>query len=207
MGYNYFVMATMRCNCGWSVEVPDLLARQPVVCQACRNIVNARPRVPYGYAPLQTWHAACTPTIVRVTPVSAPAGNAPAVISFFSGGLALFASLFLVYDKGDKGVVCLALLGMACAIIGMHKSGMVSLRGTGRFLAAHGLLFSVLALMATPLPAGPSCGRLKRTDAPVTPVERRHEIQPAPRPKSERPAIAPVAPKPADNSDEQEEGF
>ena len=207
MGYNYFVMATMRCNCGWSVEVPDLLARQPVVCPSCRNILNAKPRVPYGYAPFQAWHSAATPVLVRVTPVAPPASNAPAVISFFSGGLALFASLFLVYDKGDKGVVCLALLGMACAIIGLHKSGMVSLRGKGRFMAANGLLFSVLALMAAPLPAGPSCGKLKRRDATATPVERRYEMPATPKPKQERPAIAPVAPKPADNSDEQEEGF
>jgi hypothetical protein len=200
-------MAEMRCNCGWSVQVPDLLARQPVVCQACRNIVNARPRVPYGYAPLQTWHAAPTPSIVRVTPSAPPASNTPAIVSLASGGLALFAALFLVYEKGDKGVVCLALLGMACGIIGMHKSGMLSLRGRGRFTAAHGLLFSVLALIATPLPAGPSPGKLKRVD--VVPVERRYEIPTAPKAQPVVPKVdpKPAAPKPVDNSDEQEEGF
>lgn len=204
MGYNSGVMATMRCNCGWAVEVPDLLARQPVVCQRCRNTLKARPRVPYGYAPLSTWHPApVTPQVTK----PAPAGNAPAVVSFFSGGLALFAALFLVYEKGDKGVVGLALLGMACAIIGMHKSGLASLRGKGRFLAAHGLMFSVLALMAAPLPAGPSKGQLKRRD--LAPVERRYEVevQPTPPARPEPKAIAPAAPKPADKSQEQEESY
>ncbi|CAG1003168.1 hypothetical protein GPROT1_04090 [Gammaproteobacteria bacterium] len=198
MGYNSVVMAQMRCKCGWSVEVPDLLARQPVVCQACRNILNARPRVPYGYSPFQTWHAApAAPTFVRVTPAQPAPGNTPAVVSLLSGGLALFAAMFLVHEKGDKGVVSLALLGMACAIIGMHKSGMLALRGKGRLLAAHGLLFSVLALMVAPLPAGPSRGKLKRADA--VPVERRYEV-PTP-PKTERfaprPQIEPAPTKPA----------
>jgi hypothetical protein len=200
-------MAQMRCNCGWSVEVPELLARQPIVCQSCRKIVNAAPRVPYGYTPFQTWHPAPpASTILRITPILAPPTNTPARVAFASGGLALFSALFLVFDKGDRGVIGLALLGLACSIIGLHKSGMASLRGKGRILALHGLLFSVLALLATPLPSGPSKGRLKRLD--VVPTERRYDVPFAPRNQREAAPALPPAPVPSRDKDaEQEEGF
>lgn len=210
MGYNSG-MAQIRCNCGWCAEVPDLLARQPVVCKGCRAILNARPRVPYGYAPFDSWHPPVRTTVAP--PPALPLRNTPALVALTCGSMALSMALFAVRETSHKGVISLALLAMATAIIGLHLSGQFAQRGRGKISAALGLMFAILALIATPLPGGPGKGKLKRVETParapyVCPKlpaapEFRREVPKPPAPAQKAAPAAPV--KPVD--EEQEEGF
>jgi hypothetical protein len=200
-----------------------LAAQGACNCPAC----GARVGVPYGYAPYAAWRRAPKGVApVVVAPMPASVRNVPALVSFYSGLFAFVTALFFVGDRGDKSTVCLSLLGIATAVIGLHLSGS-AMKGRGRFLAGMGLAFSVIALFAAPLPAPPTPGpKLRRLDtcprsAPHVAAPRQIEEAQRQLPREEkrtqsRPAqAAPARIEPArqaqkpppPESDSEEEGF
>ena len=197
-------MARINCNCGWSCQVPEPI-RRALICPVCRATVQARVPVPYGYAPFSTWHPH-----VRKPQLPPEQANTPARVALICGSLALFMAMFTATDRMDKGVVSLSLLALATAIIGLHLSGSDIVRKRGRVPAFFGLTFAIIALLATPLPAGPQKCTLKRREyAPAA----KPSLEPAKPVPAKPPAQAPKAPAPksatpANPADaEQEEGF
>ena len=202
MGYNKR-MARIDCNCGWSCQVPDPV-RRALICPVCRATVQPRTPVPYGYAPFSSWHPPARP--IRHTPLPSPvAANTPARVALICGGMSLFMAGFTGTDRMDKGVVCLALLALATAMIGLHHAYAGKAHKRGRAAAGLGLTFAVIALMMSPLPA-----HHPRQPVQLTQPAPAVKILPEPAPakiKAPAPKAAP-APTPASPVDEElEEGF
>jgi hypothetical protein len=202
MGYNE-PMARVDCNCGWFCQVPDPV-RRALVCPVCRATVQPRALVPYSYAPFSTWHAPARPLRHTVLPQTASA-NTPARVALICGGMSLFMAGFTATNRMDKGVVSLALLALATAMIGLHLAYADKVHKRGRTAAGLGMAFAVIALMMSPLPPRQPSKTVQRSQpAPTV------KICPEPAPakiKAPTPKAAP-APTPASPVDEeQEEGF
>ncbi|RIK64388.1 MAG: hypothetical protein DCC64_04430 [Planctomycetota bacterium] len=182
------------------------------------------PRVPYGYAPLATWHRprSSAPASVRL----AQPRNGAAWWAFSLGLFSLGCALRAHEDSLIKTAIAFSLLAMASGIIGLSVSGSFRLKN-GRLPSVLGLAMAVLALMVSPRPSGATPGPGLIICEPASPQEAECvlELPPQPQarplaPPSQAPPKAPAAPKaprerqtaprpapPSADPDEQEEQF
>jgi len=152
-------------------------------------------RVPYGYAPLVTWHQPAAPQPQSVRPD--PPRNAAAWWAFSLGLGSLMFALRAHEDTLAKAAIALSLLAMASGIIGLSISGMFRLK-KGRWTSTLGLMMAALALIVSPRPSGPVSGPGLTICEPACPYETEcvPELPPAPeaRPLPPHAQAAPKAP-------------